>query len=50
MAEEPADRKLSSEELRLLFQLENSLLAWLRTSLSLMGFRVCHCSFRPVPP
>jgi putative membrane protein len=35
MVEEP--RKITSEEYRLFLQLETSLLAWLRTSLSLMG-------------
>ena len=31
-------RKVSDEEFRMLLQLETSLLGWLRTSLSLMGF------------
>lgn len=31
-------RKVSNEEFRMLLQLETSLLGWLRTSLSLMGF------------
>jgi putative membrane protein len=35
---DPASHKLSGEEYRLLLQLETSLLVWLRTSLSLMGF------------
>ena len=38
MASEPGDRKVSSEEFRLLLQLETSLLMWLRTSLALMAF------------
>jgi putative membrane protein len=38
MASEPTDRKVTSEEFRLLLQLETSLLVWLRTSLGLMGF------------
>jgi len=38
MTSEPGDRKVSSEEFRLLLQLETSLLMWLRTSLALMGF------------
>ena len=38
MASEPGDHKVSSEEFRLLLQLETSLLMWLRTSLALMGF------------
>jgi putative membrane protein len=38
MASETGDRKVSSEEFRLLLQLETSLLMWLRTSLALMGF------------
>ena len=38
MASEPGDHKMSSEEFRLLLQLETSLLMWLRTSLALMGF------------
>ncbi|HVS39184.1 MAG TPA: DUF202 domain-containing protein [Gemmataceae bacterium] len=33
-----AAEKVSGEEYRLILQLETSLLAWLRTSLSLMGF------------
>lgn len=36
MGEEP--RKVSNEEYRMLLQLNTSLLVWLRTSLSLMGF------------
>jgi putative membrane protein len=36
MDEEP--RRVSNEEFRMLLQLETSLLGWLRTSLSLMGF------------
>jgi putative membrane protein len=38
MAQAPTNRKLTGEEYRLLLQLETSLLVWLRTSLSLMGF------------
>src|SRR5271168_3736294 len=38
MAEDPSERKASNEEFRMLLQLETSLLVWLRTSLSLMGF------------
>jgi putative membrane protein len=38
MTSEPADRKVSSEEFRLLLQLETTMLMWLRTSLALMGF------------
>jgi putative membrane protein len=38
MAGEPNDRKVTSEEFRLMLQLETSLLIWLRTSLGLMGF------------
>ena len=38
MASEPADRKLTNEEFRMLLQLETSLLVWQRTSLGLMGF------------
>jgi putative membrane protein len=38
MAQETTTRKLTGEEFRLLLQLETSLLVWLRTSLSLMGF------------
>jgi len=38
MASEPGARKVSSEEFRLLLQLETSLLMWLRTCLALMGF------------
>ena len=33
-----AAAKVSNEEYRMILQLETSLLAWLRTSLSLMGF------------
>jgi putative membrane protein len=38
MASEPGESEVSSEEFRLLLQLEMSLLMWLRTSLALMGF------------
>jgi putative membrane protein len=38
MAEETGGTKVSNEEYRMLLQLETSLLGWLRTSLSLMGF------------
>lgn len=38
MADEPVALKVSNEEYRMLLQLETSLLGWLRTSLSLMGF------------
>jgi putative membrane protein len=38
MAHESEPRKLTGEEYRLLLQLETSLLVWVRTSLSLMGF------------
>jgi putative membrane protein len=38
MTDEVNDRKLSSEEFRMLLQLETSLLMWQRTSLALMGF------------
>jgi putative membrane protein len=38
MASEPGDRKVSSEEFRLMLQLETTMLMWLRTSLALMGF------------
>ena len=38
MAEAEGDHKPSNEEFRMMLQLETSLLAWLRTSLSLMGF------------
>ena len=31
-------RKVSNEDFKMLLQLETSLLGWLRTSLSLMGF------------
>lgn len=36
--EDPPVQKVSNEEFRMLLQLETSLLGWLRTSLSLMGF------------
>ncbi len=38
MAGETGVPKVSNEEYRMLLQLETSLLGWLRTSLSLMGF------------
>jgi putative membrane protein len=38
MAEETVVPKVSNEEYRMLLQLETSLLVWVRTSLSLMGF------------
>ena len=38
MADGPATPKVSNEEYRMILQLETSLLIWLRTSLSLMGF------------
>jgi putative membrane protein len=38
MTEAPVAPKVSNEEYRMLLQLETSLLGWLRTSLSLMGF------------
>jgi putative membrane protein len=38
MAGETDSPKVSNEEYRMLLQLETSLLGWLRTSLSLMGF------------
>jgi putative membrane protein len=38
VAMDEKERKLSNEEFRMLLQLETSLLGWLRTSLSLMGF------------
>jgi putative membrane protein len=38
MADEPVVPKVTNEEYRMLLQLETSLLGWLRTSLSLMGF------------
>jgi putative membrane protein len=38
MAAEPATTKASNDEYRMLLQLETSLLMWMRTSLSLMGF------------
>ena len=38
MSAEPVTTKVSNEEYRMLLQLETSLLGWLRTSLSLMGF------------
>jgi putative membrane protein len=38
MADAPDASKVSNEEYRMLLQLETSLLGWLRTSLSLMGF------------
>jgi putative membrane protein len=38
MADAPIAPKVSNEEYRMILQLETSLLVWLRTSLSLMGF------------
>jgi putative membrane protein len=38
MADAPVAPKVSNEEYRMILQLEIGLLAWLRTSLSLMGF------------
>ncbi len=38
MANNPPGRKLTSDEFRMLLQLEASLLMWQRTSLALMGF------------